>query len=110
MGKHILVILIMGLLVFSVSAALAEDNQSMDQDMLNAQMEAQGEFQDFIESTDGDRNSGKQVLTDEDLEEVSAAGWRFSIITNQNKGFAVIGPCGILASCGGKSRRSPIPR
>ena len=90
MGKHILFALLSGLLVLGMSSAFAEEPQLSDQEILKAWGQAQQEdVQQISEVTGFKGNQGPQVLTDEDLDQVNAAGL---IITNYSTHFAIIQP------------------
>jgi len=84
MGKHILVALLGGLLVVGVSAAFAEEPQLTDQEVLQAWGQTQIEVEQI---TEGKR--GLNLLTDEELDQINAAGILDSV--THHFGFGNIG-------------------
>ena len=112
MGKHILFAVLSGLLAMGMSTAFAEEPQLSDQEILKAWGQGQTEVQQLSEAG---TLEGKQLLTDEGLDEVNAAG--FPVITNQASHFAFLQPgiviggvktrytgaCANSQSCGGNT-------
>ena len=90
MGKHMLFALLSGLLVFGMATAFAEEPQLTDQAVLQAWGQAQTEVSQLTDTATLGGMRGGQVLTDEDLDQVNAAGLRISGITNQNNVFGLI--------------------
>ena len=112
MSKTILFVLLGGLLVLGMSTAFAEDSQLTDQEILKAWGQAQAEVQDTTEAN----VTGKQTLTDADLDDIDAAGLfsfsgarTYGIINNNGvlnhtrtftkRGYKVTVCKGVLASC-----------
>ncbi len=69
MGKHIFAALLGGLLVVGVSAGFAEEPQLTDYEVLQAWGQTEIEVEQI---TEGQR--GLHLLTDEELDEINAAG------------------------------------
>ena len=80
MGRHILAVLLGGILVIGVSTALAEEPQPSDQEVLKAWGQTQMEVQQISETVAPEWTHGPQLLTDEDLAQVTGAGWGFRLI------------------------------
>ena len=80
MGRHILAALLGGMLVLGVSSAFAEELQVSEQDLvqtqLNAQLKAQKQLHQLFDATTPEGETRKpQMLTDEELDQVNAAGY-----------------------------------
>ena len=90
MGRHMLAVLVGVMLVLGVSTAFAEEPQLSEQAVLKAWGQAQTEVAQLTDTAKVGGMRGGQVLTDEDLDQVNAAGLRFSGITNQNGVFGLI--------------------
>ena len=93
MGKHILFALLSGLLVLGMSSAFAEEPQLSDQEILKAWGQGQTELTDATKVTTLERN-GLKPLTDADLDEINAAGFKFAIITSNYDTIAAIANTG----------------
>jgi hypothetical protein len=100
MGKHILAALLGGLLLVGVSAAFAEEPQLSDEEVLQAWGQAQTEVQQIADAATAKLKPGPQLLTDEDLDKINAAGLRgFGLETISYNGFSdfPIYPTNVLA-------------
>ena len=89
MAKHILFALLVGLLVAGVSAALAEEHEPSNLEVLKAWGQDPMEVQGLAQAI----SQGARVLIGEELDDINAAG--FPIVTNQTSNFAIVQP-GIL--------------
>jgi hypothetical protein len=96
MGRHILAALLGGLLVLGVSTAFAEEPQVSDQEILKAWGQAQTDVQQIADAATPELNDGPQLLTDEDLDKVNAAGLGF--LAYKSAKYAVYFGCSLLCN------------
>ena len=109
MGKHMLFALLSGLLILGLSTAFAEEPQPSDQEILKAWSQVQTDVEQIAKVATLERK-GFKPMTDENLDEITAAG--FALITNQNNVFGLVvntGSCQVLIGVCNPRMKLPEP-